>query len=616
MDIKEIKDPSFLKEQNIKELRETAESIREFLIESISKTGGHLSSNLGIIELTMALCKVFDFPKDKILFDVGHQSYVYKVLTGRAKDFDTLRQYKGLSGFQKRAESEYDCFEAGHSSTSLSAAEGMAIARDLNNENYEVIPVIGDGALLSGMSFEALNNIGSRKNKVIIIFNDNNMSISANVGGVSKNFNRLRTNEHYLSFKAILNDLFDKGTYRKNIGEILLKIKNTIKKQFVNTSYFGDFNLDYLGPVDGHDFKQLIAALETAKSKKESCVVHVITKKGNGYKYAEEDKTGKWHGVSPFDVETGKPLKTNKENELSYSAIVADTVRNEMLENENIVTITPAMISGSCLNDVFKSYPDRCFDVGIAEEHAVTMASGLALANKKPFVAIYSSFLQRAYDQLNHDICRMNLPLVIGVDRAGIVGADGSTHHGVFDVALLNNLPNMTICMGKDGYETANLLHSAFNEYQGAVAIRYPRGNTEYLKKDYELIPYGSWTIQRIDLNDKAIVITSGPLVDEVLNNIDDVTVVNARFIKPIDKAMVDQLVSLNKPIIVFTNEMKNEGLATNIENYLFEKGHVVKLINMGIDEQYVNHGDNQSLLKEINLSIEDLKKKVEELDA
>ena len=498
MDIKLIKNPKFLKEASVKECQVLGEQIREFLINSISKTGGHLASNLGVVELTIALHKAFNSPVDKIFFDVGHQCYTHKILTGRANEFNKLRQYNGLSGYQKFEESEHDVWEAGHSSTSLSAALGMAIARDLNNEKYHVVPIIGDGALGSGMALEALNNIGSEKRNMIIVFNDNNMSISNNVGAMTKGFARLRTEKRYNSLKQEMKTALNKTDVGKNVLNGLRGIRNIVKEQVVDAGIFGEFDIDYLGPVDGHNIRDLINAFEVAKNHEGPIVIHVLTKKGKGYKFCEEDSVGKWHGVGPFNIATGKPLVGNEGKLISWSQVISDALYELAKEDEDILVLTPAMIAGSKLEKFFAKYPERSFDCGIAEEHAVTLSAALALSNKKPFLSIYSSFLQRGYDQLNHDVCRMNLPVVFGIDRAGIVGEDGDTHHGVFDISFMRSLPNIIMSQPKDAKEANNLLYTAFNQKQ-PFSIRIPRGSTESNNDKFEKIEIGSWSI----FNDK-----------------------------------------------------------------------------------------------------------------
>ena len=556
MNINDIENSDFVKTLNKKQLEELANDIRNFLIESVSKTGGHLSSNLGVVELTIAMHYCFNPLKDKFLFDVGHQSYVHKILTGRAKDFPSLRQLNGLSGFQRREESKYDCFEAGHSSTALSTALGMAIARDIKQEDYCIVPVVGDGALQSGLSLEALNHLGELKTRVIIIFNDNNMSISKNVGALSKGFANLRNNSEYISIKGNVKDYLNGKKNGNVIVEAIKRIKESIKDKVIDSGIFDGFNVDYLGPVDGHNITDLIHALNAAKSKDGPVVVHVVTKKGKGYKYAEEDKSGKWHGVGKFDIKTGNMLAKIPDNYKSYSRVVSDHILKMMDEDNSIVAITPAMMSGSCLNDIFAKYPKRSYDCGIAEDHALTFASGLALSGLKPFVSIYSSFLQRGYDQMNHDLCRMNLPVVIGVDRCSIIGEDGDSHQGIFDISFLRPLPNIIIAEGKDSREMENLLDLGFKT-GSPFALRYPRGSIEYTDYQKEDITVGKW--EYIINNDisKAIIITYGndviKIKKDILNNDLPYDLINARFIKPIDEEMVLACASKNKPIFVNT---------------------------------------------------------------
>lgn len=491
MHIYDIRNPQDIKHLTMEELEALAQEIREFLIESIAKTGGHLSSNLGIVELTIALHYVFDAPRDRILFDVGHQSYVHKILTGRAGRFSTLRQYKGLSGFQKRYESEYDCWEAGHSSTSLSAALGMAIARDLNGEDYQVIPVIGDGAMASGMSMEALNQIGGEQRNMIILFNDNSMSISRNVGAMDVAFTKLRTSRPYTTLKSDL----EQGLSGTKVGRSVLKgmknVKNAIKDNVVNTSIFGEFNLDYIGPINGHDLPALIKVLQSLKHHRGPIVVHVLTKKGKGYPYAENDKDGKWHGVSQFDPASGQPLARVPAGHCSWSEVISRIVCDLARNDRDIIAITPAMKSGSKLDNFAREFPNRFFDCGIAEEHAATFAAALAASGKRPFLSVYSSFLQRAYDSVNHDIARMDLPVVIGIDRCGLVGEDGATHHGVFDISMLHAIPNLILSQPKDADEARALLREAFAQ-EHPFCIRYPRGNVPYTKGEVQA-PIGTW---------------------------------------------------------------------------------------------------------------------------
>ncbi len=610
MDINDIQNSDFVKTLNKKQLEELANDIRNFLIESVSKTGGHLSSNLGVVELTIAMHYCFDPLNDKFLFDVGHQSYVHKILTGRAKDFPTLRQFNGLSGFQRREESKYDCFEAGHSSTALSTALGMAIARDIKQEDYCIVPVVGDGALQSGLSLEALNHLGELKTRVIIIFNDNNMSISKNVGALSKGFANLRNNSEYISIKGNVKDYLNGKKNGNVIVEAIKKIKESIKDKVIDSGIFEGFNVDYLGPVDGHNITDLIHAFNAAKSKDGPVVVHVVTKKGKGYKFAEDDKSGKWHGVGKFDIKTGKMLAKVPDNYKSYSRVVSDHILEMMDEDNRIVTITPAMMSGSCLNDIFAKYPKRSYDCGIAEDHALTFASGLALSGLKPFVSIYSSFLQRGYDQMNHDICRMNLPVVLGIDRCSIIGEDGDSHQGIFDISFLRPLPNIIIAEGKDSREMENLLDLGF-KIGSPFALRYPRGSIEYTIYQKDEISVGKW--EYIINNDisKAIIITYGndviKIKKDILNNNLPCDLINARFIKPIDEEMLLECTRKNKPIFVYTCDILRGGLGDEILE-VFNKHNVnVPLYILGVDDMFVKHGDVLKVKESLNLDLKSL---------
>jgi len=610
VDIKLIKNPKFLKEASVKECQVLGEQIREFLINSISKTGGHLASNLGVVELTIALHKAFNSPVDKIFFDVGHQCYTHKILTGRANEFNKLRQYNGLSGYQKFEESEHDVWEAGHSSTSLSAALGMAIARDLNNEKYHVVPIIGDGALGSGMALEALNNIGSEKRNMIIVFNDNNMSISNNVGAMTKGFARLRTEKRYNSLKQEMKTALNKTDVGKNVLNGLRGIRNIVKEQVVDAGIFGEFDIDYLGPVDGHNIRDLINAFEVAKNHEGPIVIHVLTKKGKGYKFCEEDSVGKWHGVGPFNIATGKPLVGNEGKLISWSQVISDALYELAKEDEDILVLTPAMIAGSKLEKFFAKYPERSFDCGIAEEHAVTLSAALALSNKKPFLSIYSSFLQRGYDQLNHDVCRMNLPVVFGIDRAGIVGEDGDTHHGVFDISFMRSLPNIIMSQPKDAKEANNLLYTAFNQKQ-PFSIRIPRGSTEYNNDKFEVIEIGSWTIFNDKEDNKVVVLTYGPDVDKILNKILvnnlPITVINCRFFKPLDNNMLEYISNKKLKTIIYETDILIGGLGSSILEWANDNKKDMDIIRFGIDDQFVTFGSVNQLRKDLGIDINSL---------
>ena len=603
MNIYDIKQPEDIKECSIAQLQDLAQQIRVFLIQSIAKTGGHLSSNLGVVELTLAMHYVFDSPTDKFIFDVGHQSYVHKILTGRGNQFATLRQYKGIAGFQKRKESEHDVWEAGHSSTSLSAALGMAVGRDLHKDTYQIVPVIGDGALSGGMAMEALNQIGSEQRNMVIIFNDNNMSISQNVGAMDEAFTKLRTSKPYTTLKEDLKGALSTSRMGSSLLHTMKNMKNAVKENVVDTSIFGDFNLDYIGPVDGHDLKMLIKVLKIARQHEGPIVVHVITKKGKGYRYAEEDKEGKWHGVSQFDPETGESLAKLPAGHKSWSEVMSRTLMKLAEHDERIVAITPAMKSGSKLSAFFDSYPTRSFDCGIAEEHAMTFAAGLCTQDIRPFISVYSSFLQRAYDQISHDVARMQLPVVIGIDRCSLVGEDGETHHGVFDIAMLRPIPNMILAQPKDAREAQNLLYSAFAQNNQPYAIRYPRGNVSYQAvEQYTYIPPGTWT-QTVIREDYALnIITYGPDVDRIISkarvNQLPIRVINARFFKPIDEELLTSVCEEDKPVIIFEPDMLCGGLSSAITEFANDRRYATHFVRMGIDDHFVEHGSLPQLRK------------------
>ncbi len=606
--IYDIESPQDIKELSIHQLEILARDIRSFLIESISKTGGHLSSNLGLVEVTLAMHYVFDSPKDKFIFDVGHQCYVHKICTGRSRQFATLRKKDGLSGFQKRKESEYDCWEAGHSSTSLSAGLGYAIARDLKKDDYQVVALIGDGSLTGGMALEALNDIGSKQKKMIIIFNDNNMSISKNHSGVEKRITSLRASHLYIDLKKDVKTNLQSKKIGNKVFNKLSSVRDRIKEEVIDAPLFQEFNLDYMGPVDGHDLRSLIKVFTAVKNHDGPIVIHVLTKKGKGYSYAEADKIGKWHGVSPFNIKTGESLSKLPANQISWSQVISNTLLDFAKKDESIVAITPAMAQGSKLLEFQEKYPDRFFDCGIAEQHAITMASAMALGGLKPFVSIYSSFLQRAYDQVNHDLARMNLPVVLGIDRSGLVGEDGETHQGVFDISMLRSVPNLVLSQGKDAEETQNLLYTAFQS-NGPFCLRYPRGNVSYkANKEYKKIEIGSWEKTVIGTPEK-IVITYGPDVDHVIHiareNKMNLLVVNARFFKPIDTKMIDLLIKMNLPITVYETDVKIGGLASSILEYLNTKEEWIHSI--GIDDHFVCHGPVRELRKQEGISTEQL---------
>lgn len=617
MDLNKIKDPSFLKELDIRQLNELAGEIRQFLINSISQTGGHLSSNLGVVELTIALHYVFNSPEDKIFFDVGHQSYVHKILTGRANQFATLRKYGGLSGFQKRCESEHDCFEAGHSSTALSAAIGMAVARDLNHQNFHVIPVIGDAAMVGGESLEALNHLGSINNKVIIILNDNQMAIGKSIGGFGEFLSSVRISGTYNNLKEDYRNLTSHNKFGQMIFNVSKRIKDFVKHGLIDDTIFEDFGVEYLGPVNGHNFDDLIRVLNLAKNSKSSVVVHVVTKKGRGYKFAENDKSGKWHGIAPFNIADGTLKNPEKNGKVSWSKVVADYIEMKMASDQDIVAITPAMIHGSAMDNLFKHYPDRCFDVGIAEEHALTFTCGLSLAKKKPFISVYSSFLQRAYDQINHDLARMDLSCLICVDRCGFVGADGPTHHGVFDLGILNQLPNVIICAPNDSANTKRFINTYLKNNDHPYILRIPRGEIENNEiEEDEILPIGKWQIDITNDYD-VTVISYGRNVTRINEYFKDkeikIRLVNALYIKPMDTQMLQDIVD-DKPLVVYETDLKINSLASNIAYYYSQNKILKNIYSFGVDDHYSTQGTIDEILKDEGLDMGSFYQRIKEI--
>lgn len=618
MDLRKIDSPAFLKDLNTKQLNKLALDIRRFIIQNISKTGGHLSSNLGVVELTIALHYVFESPKDKIFFDVGHQSYVHKILTGRAKYFPSLRKYNGLSGFQKRCESVHDVWEAGHSSTALSAAVAMAIARDLNHQKYDVIPVIGDGAIVGGESMEALNHLGSLDNKVIIILNDNQMSISQSIGGFNNFLNDIRMSNAYNRMKSDYKNMLSKGKLGNKVYHATKNVKDFVKRGFIDDTIFEDFGLDYLGPVDGHNIEELIRIFELAKKAKKSVVVHVVTQKGKGYHFAENDKTGKWHGIEPFHIKRGT-VKSSTDL-ISWSAVVSKHILKWMEKDQNVVAITPAMIYGSALNEIFEKYPERSFDVGIAEEHALTFTAGLSLEHKKPFISVYSSFLQRAYDQIVHDISRMNLPCLCSIDRAGIVGSDGPTHHGVFDLSFMNAIPNIVYFAPKDAIELKKFINTAFLYFKAPYFVRIPRGSIQDVDLDLkQTLEIGTWLIEMNQDDFDMTIITYGENVNIVKKMISDqnlkIRLINARFIKPFDNEMIKSIFKKdNKPILVYETDLKAGSLGTSILNYC-NKLHILRSFeHIAIEDHFSMQGSKDEIYKDEKIDIDSVLEKCKEL--
>lgn len=618
VDLNTITSPSFLKTMTNEELESLSQDIRDFLIEKLSVTGGHIGPNLGVVELTLALHKTFNSPDDKFIWDVGHQAYVHKILTGRANQFDTLRQFKGLCGFPKRVESEHDVWEAGHSSTSLSAAMGMAKARDVLGKSNHVVPIIGDGALTGGMALEALNHIGHEKTKMIVILNDNEMSIAPNVGALHNILGKLRTHGSYNKAKDDLEYLMKKiPAVGGRIAATAEKVKDSLKYLMVSGAFFEEMGFTYLGPINGHDFEDLEENLKFAKNADGPVVLHVLTKKGKGYKPAELDTVGTWHGTGPYKMETGDFVKSSAKGP-SWSGLISETVRKLAREDKRIVAITPAMPVGSKLEGFASEFPDRMIDVGIAEQHAITMAAGMAMDGMKPYVAIYSTFLQRAYDQMLHDVCRQNLNVFLGIDRAGLVGADGETHQGVYDIAFLRHMPNMVIMMPKDENEGQHMVKTAIEYNDGPIALRYPRGNGLGVPMDEELktIPIGSWEV--LEEGTSAAILTFGTTIPMALQAAEElreegisVEVVNARFIKPLDGAMLDSLAARQIPLVTLEEAVLQGGFGSSVLEYYNEQQQEVNVSRIGIPDAFIEHGDVPELLNEIHISVEDLKKQI-----
>ncbi|WP_431029877.1 1-deoxy-D-xylulose-5-phosphate synthase [Lysinibacillus sp. LZ02] len=621
MDLNTISSPSFLKGLNNKQLEALAKDVRAFLIEKCSVTGGHIGPNLGVVELTIALHKAFNSPADKFLWDVGHQAYVHKILTGRASQFDTLRQYKGLCGFPKLVESEHDEWETGHSSTSLSAAMGMAAARDIRKEKNYVVPIIGDGALTGGMALEALNHIGHEKTNMIVILNDNEMSIAPNVGALHGVLGRLRTAREYSKAKEELERLMYKiPVVGDKLAATAERVKDSLKYLVVSGVFFEEMGFKYLGPIDGHDFEVLEETLEYAKKVEGPVLVHVITKKGKGYKPAEEDTVGTWHGTGPYKMENGEFVKSAVKGP-AWSSLVAESIRKCMKDDERIVAITPAMPVGSKLEGIQKDFPNRFFDVGIAEQHAATMAAGLATQKMKPFLAIYSTFLQRAYDQVLHDIARPNLNVFIGIDRAGLVGADGETHQGVFDISFLRHIPNIVLMMPKDENEGQHMVKTALEYDNGPIALRYPRGNGLGVPMDAEMkaLPIGSWEVLREGKD--ATILTFGttiPMAMEAAQNLASqgvqVKVVNARFIKPMDEEMLHGLMQHGAPILTIEEAVLQGGFGSAVLEFAADYQYKVDIDRIGIPDKFIEHGSVDQLLEEINVTTEETVQRINTL--
>ena len=590
-----------------------ASEIRSFIIKSVSEHGGHLASNLGVVELTMALHLCMDFPNDKLIWDVGHQAYTHKLLTGRKEDFSGLRTFGGMSGFPKHKESLCDAYDTGHSSTSIVAALGYARARDLKGEDRTVVAVIGDGSLTGGMAYEALNNVSHLKSNMIIVLNDNKMSISENVGGLSKHLTALRTRESYMDFKM---DVEKKLKQIPHVGDSVArsvkKSKDSIRQLFVKGGFFEDFGIKYIGPIDGHDIKEMVRVLNALKRLNEPVVMHVVTQKGRGYVPAEQNPSA-FHGVGSFDIATGESLASKS---LTYTSVFSKTICRLGKAHPDVVTICAAMPDGTGLTAFKKHFPGRFFDVGIAEQHAVTFAAGLAAGGMHPFVAVYSSFLQRAYDQIIHDVCIQNLPVVFCVDRAGLVGADGETHQGIFDLSYLSMIPNMTVCAPKNKYELYDMLYFAY-QYHGPIAIRYPRGSAyEGFKNMRPPIEYGKSEL--MFEGEKIALVAVGSMVqtavqvrEKLLDKGINATVVNARFVCPLDTECLDRLSRDHQWIVTMEENVLKGGFGEACGDYLLAKHEDVRLIHVGVPDVYVEHGGVDQLKKTLHMDADSIVERI-----
>ena len=617
MIIEMIQKENDIKKLDQTQLKELADEIRKFLLDKISCTGGHLASNLGVVELTMALHLTMDFPEDKLIWDVGHQSYTHKLLTGRKNGFDDLRKYGGMSGFPKRKESECDAFDTGHSSTSISAGLGYVAARELKGEKYSVVSVIGDGAMTGGMAFEALNNASRLKSNFIIVLNDNNMSISENVGGMSKYLGGLRTAQAYTDLKKGVEDTLKKipGTGNRIVSRIK-KTKSGIKQLFVPGMFFEDMGITYLGPVDGHDIKEMVRVFREAKRVDHAVLVHVLTKKGKGYLPAEENPA-RFHGTGPFDLETGDAKETKGPD--TYTEVFSKVLLDIAKKDESVAAITAAMADGTGLAPFAKHFPNRFFDVGIAEEHAMTFAAGLAAGGMKPVFAVYSSFLQRAYDQTLHDVCLQNLPVVIAVDRAGLVGSDGETHQGVFDLSFLSTIPNMTVISPKNRWEMADMIRFAV-DFPYPIAVRYPRGAAyEGLQQFRSPISYGKSEL--LYEEEKVAVLFVGhmaEIADQVRKELKEkgygCSLVNARFVKPLDTQMLKKLSENHELFVTIEENVLTGGFGEQVLDYISKEGLRVRVKNFGISDDYVEHGNVDLLRREVGLDKETIVKQIEEI--
>ncbi len=611
-----VNSPEDIKKMSNKELDLLAKDIRKFLVRSVSNTGGHLASNLGVVELTLALHKVFNSPEDKFIWDVGHQAYVHKIVTGRKNQFETLRQFEGLSGFPKEIESEHDIFDTGHSSTSISVGSGIACARDIKGEDFSVISVIGDGSITGGMALEALNHLGDIKTNMIVILNDNEMSIDENVGGMSKHLSSIIRNSTVNKVKDEMGKILNSAPGGTILSKTASKMKDSIKSKFLlqECAFFDSIGVKYLGPIDGHNIGEITKALEKAKEYNGPMLLHVITKKGKGYRFAEE-QPHKYHGVSKFDIKTGIKPSSSK----SISAVVGEKLIDLATKDDRVVAITAAMPSGTGLNKFSEIYPNRYYDVGIAEQHAVTFSCGLAKNGMKPYFAVYSSFLQRAYDQIIHDMAITKKDVTLLIDRAGLVGNDGETHHGILDLSYLNTIPNMVVMAPKDTKELELMMDLSL-EIEGPKAIRYPRGGSYFLDKgEYKPVKLGTYEI--LNEGQDIAILAIGNMVKQSLEAIDilkdkniNPTLVNARFLKPIDEKLINDLLKKHKYIVTVEDNMVTGGFGSRINKYVIDNKYDNYIVNIGINDEFVPHGDVNVLYEKCGISSGCIAQKIEDL--
>lgn len=614
--LEKIQKPNDIKKIPADQLPALAEEIREFIIESLSKTGGHLASNLGVVELTIAMHRVFDLPKDKLIWDVGHQSYTHKILTGRKDGFETLRREGGISGFPKRSESDCDVFDTGHSSTSISAGVGYVRARELKKENYSVVSIIGDGALTGGMAYEALNNAASLKSNFIIVLNDNEMSITENVGGMSSYLSGLRTASAYTDFKMDVTKALNRiPGIGPGMVDAMRKTKSSIKQIIIPGMLFEDMGLTYLGPVDGHNIPQLIKTFQEAKRFEGPILVHVLTQKGRGYEPAMRHPA-RFHGAGPFDVKTGLPVgKSNP----TYTDVFSTVMRKMGDRRKDVAAVTAAMMTGVGLKRFFNMFPDRCFDVGIAEEHAVTFAAALSLGGITPVVAIYSSFLQRAYDQIMHDVCMQNLHVVFAIDRAGLVGYDGETHHGIFDLSYLGSMPNMTILAPKNLWELSDMIKFAV-DYDGPIAVRYPRGEAYTGLKEFRA-PICLGKSEVIHEGSRVALLAVGSMVkmaEEVQKQLKermdmDAALVNARFVKPIDEELLRSFANTYELVVTLEENVKDGGFGERVLAFAEEEDLPFGVEIIALPDRFIPHGSVSYQMKQVGFTPEDICGRIEE---